>query len=166
MSTDLQKPEAGEHFYQTRQVRVVWIPPRPVPQSSRRRVILGAKVVGGLAVVGLSAWGVERSRTPDIAAQSTGEIATVTPPVSPADPAIVAPAGPAANRTNGPTPAKTISLQRVPNDPDRRATLRNEIARCKNPSASCDVDQVLRMGAELVDLRKRANGRRPPARGQ
>jgi hypothetical protein len=155
VSTEFQQPEDGESFYQTRSVQVVWIPPRPA-QPSRRRAILAAKAVAGAAIVGGGLWGLGLANGPVSDTKTVADVTSDTSHAVTTAPTALATAAPVASTV------QPVSYAQVPRDGDRRESLRIEIARCKDPAAACEVDEVLRMGSELMELRRRAGKERQP----
>jgi hypothetical protein len=129
-----RRDPAGTH--RTPSGAVIWIPERPDPHTHRRSALLAAFAVAA-ALAGLIVWWPGRGSAMQDTSTSVAVLASDTSFVA----------------------ARRPSYDTITDDSDRRAALRGEIMRCKEASAGCDVNEVLRMGSELVQLRKRVADR-------
>ncbi len=145
---------------------VVWIPERSVSSSRRRNTIVAA-VAGIATLLGMIAWwpangGAVQATSIVLAEDTSFMVAAGVPPAAVdsqrtveivPDPVVVRPVMTAALSVV-PQPRRAV-YEDIQDDHGRRIAIRNEIARCKVASAACSADDVLRMGAELVQIRRR-----------
>jgi hypothetical protein len=142
--------EEAEPFYQTRNVRVLWIPPRKSEYHWQQRPVALA-VASGLVVVAvlIPLSGVLGTASSTPAADSV-QVAAAGNAVESFHMSVPVPVAP---RMPVPVSAPAPS-QPVPRQPRTRAELTTQIARCKEASANCTVEEVLQMGRELIDQRR------------
>jgi hypothetical protein len=149
-----EQREPEHPFYQTRDVRVVWIPPRDRDRGWKRAFaaldIVAAVTVAALAVkftVASDGAGVVTGANADSAAESANvELAAMSKPSTPRRPTgTVLEEAPR---------AVTVADSKVEAIPRDRDGLGREIRRCKDPAEDCTVDYVLRLGRELVNQRR------------
>jgi hypothetical protein len=151
VSTREKRDPGGTHH--TPSGPVVWIPERSTSWLYGHHVVVAA--AAGVALVGMVVWWPSDQTA---LAGITPSASTLTGTMLHSDTLIAVATRPAMTGAMLTVRApRRPSYEDVTNAPDRLAALRSEIARCKDPSAACSVHEVLRMGSELVQIRKRAN---------
>lgn len=142
MSDNLAEHDEAQPYYQTRNVRVLWIPPRKTEPPPKRKLLV-LEVAAGIVVAGIII------KVAVFPADQTDKTAAEAPTVHvmAQAPAQVVPEPVARPPAVPETPPPVIPPPRL------RGTVAEEIARCKDPLAACTVDEVLQLGRELVRQR-------------